>query len=365
MKTRFIALLLVIVMALGLAACSADADGPVADGNGDSTVVTIPSPNGTGLPGIPRGNTRPGASNSNGNGLSGIPRGGKTKTDPEKQLKPFGTIETLTKSVKTPSKPDTKNTKMDNNYGTIDWSTAANGYITFTAKDQPHVLILQGPNGVQTIARVAKGDNAKIALVDGTGKYQYAIANLTASGQHYYIQYKNSFQVKSIDTDLAPYLISTAWGDYENAPNATAKAKELWDSSKTRLDNVKAIANWVGDLKYDDKLKQGSADVYVNPDSVIKNGGGVCNEFSKLLAAMLRSQGIPAYYRIGSAPYDNKGTDGSHAWVVAWVEISSETKNGTTYSTGAWVSIEATSGRLITNTERNNRYSDTTINYAN
>ena len=41
---------------------------------------------------------------------------------------------------------------------------------------------------------------------------------------------------------------------------------------KTQLQNVAAIADWVGDLKYDKKLKAGSINVYVDSDKVIENG---------------------------------------------------------------------------------------------
>ena len=239
---------------------------------------------------------------------------------------------------------------MDNGYGTVDWSTAANGYITFTAKGQTRMFVLQGPDDTQAMFRVNKGDTIKAALVDGTGKYQYAIANHTNDGKSYRIQYKNSFTVQSIDAELAPYLVSTPWGDYENAPNATAKAEELWDSKKTQLENIKAITEWVGDLKYDKSLKQGTVDVYIAPDSVIENGGGVCNEMSKLLSAMLRSQGVPAYVQTGH----NAGGN-NHGWVMAWVELSTSVKDGITSSKGAWVLIEATSGQIPTkpNAERN------------
>lgn len=352
-KTRFIALLLAIVMVLGLAACGADTSNTVMDGNGGSTIEdtgVLPDANGSGLP---RGN--------GGTTTSGLPRGGTTKTDPEKELKRYGDIETLTKSVKTPSKPDTKNTKMDNSYGTVDWSTAANGYITFTAKGQTRVFLLQGPNDAQGLFEVAKGDSIKVALTGGAGKYQYAIANNTNNGKSYSVQYKNSFQVKSIDADLVPYLVSTAWGDYENAPNAVAKAKELWDSKKTQLENIETIAKYVRSLKYDKKLKLGTIDKYVNPDVVIENGGGVCNEMSKLLVAMLRSQGVPAYYQGGT-----KQGEG-HSWVRAWVELSSSTKNGVTSSKGAWINIEATSASLLRLDWYNKAYdtTDPAHNYAN
>ena len=350
-------------MAIGLTASD--------DNLNPGTAITAPSPEG--LPGIPRGDGNntgtssntgtktPGGKTSNTNG---IPRGNTGKTDPEKELKKYGEITTLVKSVKTPSKVTDKTTKVDNKYGTVDWSTCNQGYITFTAKGQTREFILEGPNGVQSLFTSAKGETIKVALVDGTGKYQYAIANTVENGASYLVQYKNSFNVKAIDSDLAPFLVSTPWGDYDNAPEATKKASELWDSKKTELQNIQTITDWVGDLKYSKSLKQGTADVYVNPDSVIKNGGGVCNEFSKLLVAMLRSQGVPAYYRIGSAPYDAQSSDGTHAWVLAWVELETSTKNSTTTSKGAWISIEATNGEILKASEVKNHYSDITVNYA-
>ena len=351
MRTRLVAMLLAAVMAVGLAACGSQSAGsPGAPGIADTGEL----PEVNALPGIPRGN----GDTSSG---SGIPRGNKNKLDPETVLKQYGEIETVTKSIKSPSKPDTKNTKMDNGYGTVDWSTAANGYITFTAKGQTRVFILQGPDDTQALFDVNKGDMIKIALVDGTGKYQYAIANITNGGKSYRVQYKNSFTVKSIDAELAPYLVSTPYGDYENAPNATAKAKELWDSKKTQLENIEAIAEWVGDLKYDKALKQGTVGVYIAPDSVIENGGGVCNEMTKLLSAMLRSQGVPAYVQTGHNARGN-----NHGWVMAWVELSTSVKDGVTSSKGAWVLIEAVQGdiQLKGSAERNYSIPED-LNYAN
>ena len=349
MRTRLVAMLLVAVMAVGLAACGSQSAGsPGAPSIAD--IGELPEVNA--LPGIPRGN---GGTSSG----YGIPRGNRDKSEAE--LSGYGEIKTLTKSVKSPSKPDTKNTKMDNSYGTVDWSTAANGYITFTAKGQKRCFILQGPNDKQVICTVKKGETVKIALVDGTGKYQYAICNLTDNDTAYLIQYKNSFTVKSIDAELAPYLVSTPWGDYENAPDATAKAEELWDSKKTQLENIEAIAEWVGDLKYDKTLRQGTLNAYVNPDSVIEIGGGVCNEMTRLLSAMLRSQGVPAYVQTGHNARGN-----NHGWVMAWVELSASVKDGVTSSKGAWVLIEATSGDIKSTVMAKRNYSiPEDLNYAN
>ena len=337
---RIVGLLLAVVMAIGLTACGGRTDpGRTDTGLEVGDILTPPAPEGR---------------------FSWSDR--KTDIDdPEKVLTRYGDVETVVKAIKTPSEPDSTNTSNATQYGTVDWSTAANGYITFTAKGQTRAVILQGPNtGVQAYFTVNKGDSVKVALMDGTGQYQYAIANLINGGKSYRVQYKNSFNVDKIDADLVPFLVSTPWGDYGNAPNAVKKAAELWDGKKTQLENVETLAKWVGDLDYDKNLKQGTIDKYVNPDSVIAKGGGVCNEMSKLLVAMLRSQGVPSYYQSGVS---SAGTN--HAWVRAWVELGNSVKDGVTYSKGAWITIEATSGDIQYKVSVGNNYKTDTKNLAN
>lgn len=284
-------------------------------------------------------------------------------TTPEDELKKYGEIETLVKALVKAPEATTDPAKVNKtSYGTVNWNTASQGYITFTATGASRILYLQGPNGIQATAEAKNGETIKIALVDGTGKYQYGIGTRT-QGKNYLVSYKNSFTVDAMDTDLGPYLVSTAWGDYANAPKATAKAAELWNKDKTQLENVKAIAEWVAHtMNYDKKLKQGSSSFYVNPDSVIENGGGVCNEFSKLLSAMLRSQGVPAYYQVGQ---DTEDASKTHAWVRAWVELENYEKDGKVYSKGAWVTIEATSGSLDKTSGRDIHTITPETNYAN
>lgn len=361
---RVVGLLLAIVMAIGLAACGGQSAG---NGQPDNTggaivdpetgtVTDIPSPDADGRDWLDwggwandkkdDGKTSDKTNSKDDAHVPGTPRECKpaSKSDVGGLTNFYsdGKLTTLVKSVKTPSKYDGKTSSMSNNYGTVDWSTANQGYVTFTAKGQEREFILEGPDGTQTLCTVAKDVTIKVALIDGIGKYQYAIANNTSNGKSYKVQYKNSFSVNKIDNDLAPYLVSTPYGDYDNAPNAVAKADELWDTSKTQFDNVKEITHYVtSTLHYDKKLKMGTIDMPVDPDKVIENGGGVCNEMSKTLVAMLRSQGVPAYMQNGQ---NSKGQ--SHGWVMAWLEASSATKNGTTYSTGTWVLIEATGGGL-------------------
>ena len=82
------------------------------------------------------------------------------------------------------------------NYGTVNWSTAKQGYITFTASGQDRIFILQGPTGKQSFFTTAGNTTIKAALEDGTGIYQYAIGHHSEDRALIYIDYKNSFAVK-------------------------------------------------------------------------------------------------------------------------------------------------------------------------
>lgn len=191
-------------MVLGLAACGGQttADNGSADIPDVGQTVDAPSPD-------------------------GIPRNSKdwAKRTPEEDLKRYGEIETVVKSVKNPTAYDGKTSSVTNGYGTVDWSTANQGYVTFTAKVQEREFILEGLNVVQTLCTTAKGTTIKVALVDGTGKYQYAIANTTNNGKSYRVQYKNSFTVKTIDSDLAPFLVSTPGGTTPTPPRPPSRPR--------------------------------------------------------------------------------------------------------------------------------------------
>lgn len=108
----------------------------------------------------------------------------------------FGTAPAL---VNSKMDPDTM--VMYTNYGTLDWSTAAQGHITFTATGQDRCFILQGPSCTQTFMTVQKGETIHVALMDEAGRYQYAIADLSTDGKTCAVRYKNSFTVGTAPTN--------------------------------------------------------------------------------------------------------------------------------------------------------------------
>jgi hypothetical protein len=106
--------------------------------------------------------------------------------------------------------------------------------------------------------------------------------------------------------------------------SVAAEAAKLSSNNRPVIDNVKAMYQYVvGHLTYNvNKIKfnirQGATKALANPTNV------VCLEYSDLLIAMLRSQGIPArmpigYGYTGSLNKSDSVSDSLHSWVQAYV----------------------------------------------
>lgn len=100
-------------------------------------------------------------------------------------------------------------------------------------------------------------------------------------------------------------------------PEIAQKALEITSGSKDSFEAAARLSDWVhGYVTYD--LAYG--DVVMDSSWVFANRLGVCDEYSNLLIAMLRSVGIPARYASGIVygGIDAKSWQ-SHAWVEAYL----------------------------------------------
>ncbi|TVR26858.1 MAG: transglutaminase family protein [Nitriliruptor sp.] len=93
-------------------------------------------------------------------------------------------------------------------------------------------------------------------------------------------------------------------------------------------DDVAAIAQAVHDRLAEFEYRPGSTEVGVSVDEVFASGGGVCQDFAHLAAAMLRDLGIPARYVSGylftadDATGEDVGDDEVEVETHAWVEAA-------------------------------------------
>ena len=133
----------------------------------------------------------------------------------------------------------------------------------------------------------------------------------------------------SLPSAMDPYLKESHY--VKITPEIAQKALEITSGSKNSFEAAARLTDWVhGYVTYD--LAYG--DSVMDSSWVFANKVGVCDEYSNLLIAMLRSVGIPARYASGLV-YGGIAEKSwqSHAWVEA-------------YLGGEWVPFDPTYGEI-------------------
>ena len=174
-----------------------------------------------------------------------------------------------------------------------------------------------------------KGKAETYSLTEGSGKYLVKVLE-NIEGDRYAIVQSQTIEIK-LSNNLSPYLIPIQYINYNSTSKAVAKAKELTKNCKTELDKVKAVYQYIlNNIVYDyDKAKKvvaGELNGYVpTVDVVLNSGKGICFDYSSLMAAMLRSLGIPTKLIMGYVAPNNA----YHAWNdvyimgKGWIRINS------------------------------------------
>jgi len=114
------------------------------------------------------------------------------------------------------------------------------------------------------------------------------------------------------------YTIPNVFVYYDDSFVAAQLAKYLRYLSNSDLAFIVRVFGMVADLPYDYEKAYNSDSlpfVYIpNVDEVLMSGTGICSDKSALLAAMLRSQGIPTKYVSGEV------NGNPHAWNEVYID---------------------------------------------
>ncbi|MBD5098511.1 MAG: hypothetical protein HDT35_03000 [Clostridiales bacterium] len=282
-------------------------------------------------------------------------------------------------------------------YAEIDATTADDGYIriklTKLIGDGVSVSVGNGDEGRSFYVKITEqtlGTWLTVPLPYGSGEYRISVNPLydeTKNDLEKYEKFKCRGLTgnKSVTADIADpdavFLISNLYIDFENSPNTAAKAKELTRNCTTEAEKITAIYNYVSQaITYDwtlynsDKALE-EAGEYVginqirdlNPDHILTSRKGVCEHYAILMAAMLRSVGIPCKYVSGEANFE--GTWEGHGWVAVKPKTGTltisgmgkdyagydESSNKPTDPTG-WIRLDPTNARIPGKTSNDNNY---------
>lgn len=150
----------------------------------------------------------------------------------------------------------------------------------------------------------------------GNGTYTVMLLE-QIEGISYATLLRNEFEV-NITNPRSPYMYSNRYVKYDKNSKCVYKAAELCAGKTDNISKIAAVFQWVTDnVTYDYQLAatvKSNTAYYPDPDKTYQNRTGICYDYAALIAAMLRSQGIPTRLVKGYAG------DLWHAWNEVYTE---------------------------------------------
>jgi len=229
-----------------------------------------------------------------------------------------------------------------NDKATIDYSNTKDGYVIVKfigSTDKTLRVVVNAPHETQYIYALSTGESgAVIPLTEGNGEYKI--------GVYENIEKDNYTNVLSITTrvelkdEFGPFIRPNQYVNYSRESDLVALAYELTSTKETVKDKIIAIYDYVIDnFTYDyDRAANVQSGYLPNLDEVLENKEGICFDYSALVTAMLRSQGIPARLEIG---YHGEEY---HAWISLFCEDNGwiDKRYHYDYAQGEWTSMDPT-----------------------
>ncbi len=214
-----------------------------------------------------------------------------------------------------PTAPGTLTT--GNEYATVDYSNATEGYIMvdYLGSVSKVKLQLTGPNSVTYTYDLTNG-YAAFPLTSGDGDYTVSVCE-NIEGTKYALSFTTTLSFSGI-SEFGPYLYPNRYVNFNSSLKTIEKAKELADNCYSDLDVVSNVYNYVIDnITYDyDKANSVKSGYISSVDEILESGTGICLDYSCVMTSMLRSERIPTRLEVGYVGEDML----YHAWISVYLK---------------------------------------------
>ena len=204
----------------------------------------------------------------------------------------------------------------ENDRAIIDFSNKQDGYIMakyLEVTDMKVKILITVPDGVQYQYTLRPNRDFEVfPLSGGDGRYEIGVFK-QVEGTRYSMVLSTTIEVTLVN-EFAPFLRPNQFVDFNQDSNAVRKAAELVAGATTFMEKVGEIYSFViNNIVYDVHLAETvQTDYLPDIDKILASGKGICFDYAALMAAMLRSQGIPTKLVIGYTG------DVYHAWISVY-----------------------------------------------
>jgi hypothetical protein len=209
---------------------------------------------------------------------------------------------------------------IGNHRATVDISNVSKGLvkIAYGQPESPKKLkVIIEKDGERYIYDLnSHGDFEPYPLQMGDGTYSIKVlANIVDN--RYATIFGTSLNVQLAD-EKAPFLTAHQLVMFDEESQAAKLAKKLTADIETDIEKIEAICRYIIDnIDYDyEKARTVKPGYLPDCDEILESGKGICFDYASLLAAMLRSLGIPTKLVTGYVAPDYL----YHAWNEVYVE---------------------------------------------
>lgn len=230
-------------------------------------------------------------------------------------------------------------TVYKNDKAVLDASNVSEGYVMVKytgSADKIKVQITKTGSETYTYDLDNSGAYDVFPLSEGSGVYQLKVfENIQGS------QYSQSFSQKldaGITSRFGPFLYPNQYVNFNSASAAVKTGAAVAAGAADQLGVVTAVYNYViNNISYDTAKAASVQSGYLpNVDMVLAQKKGICFDYAALMAAMLRSQGIPAKLVVG---YTGKLY---HAWINVYLEGQGWVDNMIYFDGKSWKLMDPT-----------------------
>ena len=201
--------------------------------------------------------------------------------------------------------------------------------VTYSGNAEGARVSLTGPDGLTAPLPLTPGKEAVLSLSAGSGSYRISVSELTQH-QDYALILSVPFEASLNDED-APYLNPSSFVRFSADSSFAAGTAELLEASSGDPEVFTALVyDFITlNIAYDEELVgELSIDYIPDADRTFTARKGLCFDYASLMAAMLRSGGVPARVVVGYFG----------AYMHAWTEAA---PNG---SANGWTAYDPTLG---------------------
>lgn len=244
----------------------------------------------------------------------------------------------------------------------VDASNVKDGYVMVAWNGQTQKRLkarVTGPSGtVYTYDLNKNGSYETFPLSDGNGKYTVGVYENT-SGNKYALAFSTPITVMLSDS-FAPFLRPNQYVNFNANSQVVKKAAELTKGKTSSLDKIAIIYDFtVKNLTYDkEKAKTVQSGYLPNVDKVLAAKKGICFDYAALMAAMLRSQGVPTKLVVGYTGNQY------HAWLNTYVPEKGWVEGVIFFDGTTWKLMDPTFASSANQSKKIMEYINNTNNYS-